>query len=67
MATQNIVKEVQKTKKSAQKTLNHSHLGAVLGTGLEVKGKKNLSIWNLDSSTQYDRTGKLRSLTSMVT
>ena len=31
------------------------------------KRQKNLSIWNLDSSTQYDRTGKLRSLTSMVT
>ena len=47
MATQNIVKEVQKTKKSAQKTLNHSHLGAVLGTGLEVKGKKTYlsGIW----------------------
>ena len=36
-----------KDKKSAQKTLNHSHLGAVLGTGLEVKGKKTYlsGIW----------------------
>ena len=43
----NIVKEVQKTKKSAQKTLNHSHLGVVLGTGLKVKGKKTYlsGIW----------------------
>ena len=36
-----------KRQKSAQKTLNHSHLGAVLGTGLEVKGKKTYlsGIW----------------------
>ena len=40
-------KKFKRQKKSAQKTLNHSHLGVVLGTGLKVKGKKTYlsGIW----------------------